>query len=160
MAGQPAGASSRLPPAGWVTWGAGQIRASALCSSDLRDGWLQALTQEDGSIYQLYRQADGANFRWMRANCLRLDDTAPCDVDRDHARSLKVSQVTANADWEGGPTLSSPFVSGIRGTDLGVTVEHHQRRFLLCGDTFWDRPGLETSDSIGEIHADGEGGLR
>jgi hypothetical protein len=46
-------------PGGVATWGAGQVKAAALCSTDIGDGWLHVLTQEDGSIYHLYRYRVG-----------------------------------------------------------------------------------------------------
>ena len=50
------------------------------------------------------------------------------------------------------PTLSmSRSTAGIRGTDLGVTVEHAGRRFLLFGDTHWDDPSRINFDSMAEI---------
>jgi hypothetical protein len=142
-------------PGGVATWGAGPVWAAALCSTSQGDGWLHALTQEHTSIYHLYRHrtADGG-FRWMRSACLRLDDHAPCDTDFAFPRSQKLAQVTGEPDAQtGGPTLGmTRSKSGIHGTDLGVTVTHRGRRFLLFGDTHWDDPSRVTLDSIGEMH--------
>ena len=151
--------NSRLPdlpwrPAGIATWGAGTVAAAALCVTDQGDGWLHALSQEDHSIYHLYRhRLAGGGFRWMRSKCLRLDDHSPFDADFNHPRSVKVAQVTGEPDAQtGGATLGMTRArSGIHGTDLGVTVAHGQRRFLLFGDTHWDAPGRVTLDSIGEV---------
>ena len=146
-------------PAGWASWGAGAIRAAALCSSGLPNAWLQALTQEGTSIYQLYRHPHGAGFRWMRSACLRLEDEAHADVDSNNPRSVKEAQITGGGDPPKVQTLSgSETTSGIRGTDLGVTVHHNQRHFLLFGDTHWVNSNditRDTFDSIGEVNAGG-----
>jgi hypothetical protein len=136
-----------------ATWGAGQVRAAALCSSNLGDGWLQALTQEGTSIYHLYRYRVGEDFRWMRSACLRLDDATEVDMDLDRARSVKLAQITGEPDAQtGGATLAmSRSRSGIHGTDLGVTVKHGDRTFLLFGDTHWDDGDRATLDAIGEV---------
>lgn len=53
------------------------------------------------------------------------------------------------------PTLSrSQSRAGVRGTDLGVLVQHEGRRFLLFGDTHWRRPWLVLRDSIAEVVTD------
>jgi Domain of unknown function (DUF4185) len=142
-------------PGGVATWGAGPVRASALCSTDHGDRWLHALTQEDTSIYHLYRhRTPGDGFRWMRSACLRLDDRARCDVDPGRPRSEKIAQVTGEPDAQTGRnTLGmTRSKSGIHGTDLGVTFSHRGRRFLLFGDTHWDDGSRVTLDSIGEVH--------
>jgi hypothetical protein len=143
-------------PAGVATWGAGPVRAAALCVTDQGDGWLHALTQEETSIYHLYRHptADGGS-RWMRSACLRLDDRARSDIDPARPRSQKIAQVTGQPDAQtGGNTLGmTRSMSGIHGMDLGVTFVHRGRQFLLFGDTFWDDPSRATLDSIGEVHA-------
>lgn len=146
-------------PGGVATWGAGPVHAAALCSTDQGDGWLNALTQEDTSIYHLYRHrtADGG-FRWMRSACLRLDDRARCDIDPTRPRSTKIAQVTGEPDAQtGSRTLGmTRSTSGIHGTDLGVTFTHRGRSFLLFGDTHWDDQSRVTLDSIGEVHARGD----
>jgi Domain of unknown function (DUF4185) len=140
-------------PAGVATWGAGPVVASALCSTDQGDGWLHALTQEGTSIYHSYRHRLSDGFRWMRSKCLRLDDHSLFDADPNAPRSTKVAQITGERDAQtGGPTLTmSRSTAGIHGTDLGVTISHGQRRFLLFGDTHWDDRGRVTLDSIGEV---------
>jgi len=140
---------------GLATWGAGKVEAAALCSSDLGvgGGWLQTLTQEGISVYHLYRFPVEGDFRWMRGACIRLDDIESIDVDRDHARSSKIAQISGEQDAQTGRlTLSvSRSAAGIHGTDLGVTVTHANRRFLLFGDTHWDDPCRITLDSIAEV---------
>jgi len=138
---------------GLAAWGAGAIRAASLISSDLGDGWLQVLTQEATSIYHLYRHPVGTDFRWMRSSCIRLDDTQPADVDWNHPRSEKVAQISGEPDAEtGAATLSSSWTrSRIRGTDLGVRVEHLGRTFLLFGDTHWEDGNRVTLDAIAEV---------
>jgi hypothetical protein len=139
---------------GLATWGAGPVAAASLCSSDLGDGWLQVLTQEGTSIYHLYRHRLGNTFRWMRSACIRLDDRQEADIDPHGPRSWKIAQVTGEPDCQTKtPTLStSRSTAGVRGTDLGVTVDHAGRRFLLFGDTHWDDQSLATLDSIAEVH--------
>jgi hypothetical protein len=139
-------------PGGNATWGAGPVEAAAICSSDLRANDLQVLTHEGTSIYHLYRYSMPGGFRWMRSACIRLDDRTPGDVDPDRPRSAKLAQITGDHDLQhGGPTLSSLWPAGIHGTDLGVTVEHLGRTFLLFGDTVWDNSGWMTLDSIAEV---------
>jgi hypothetical protein len=147
-------------PAGLATWGAGRVAAVALSSTGREGGWLQALTQEGTSIYHLYRHRLGDGFRWMRGACVRLDDDAAADTDR-LTRSRKLAQITGQTDREhGGRSLSvSETVSGIRGTDLGVSFTHDGRRFLLFGDTHWFEPSWSTLDSIGEVIPSESGGL-
>lgn len=148
-------------PARTATWGAGAIKAVALCSTTLGDGWLQALTQEETSIYHLYRHHLGSgDFRWMRSACIRLDDHAEVD-DSDNPRSVKLAQVTGETDIQaGGPSLSTSLSSaGIFGTDLGVTVQHGDRRLVLFGDTHWVDGSRITLDSIAEVHETAGGGL-
>jgi hypothetical protein len=148
---------AEMPPwrgGGVATWGAAPIVAAALVSSSLGDGWLQALIQEGASIYHVYRYGlPSGGLRWMRRACVRLGDTMPADVDVANPRSVKLAQVTGQPDAQtGGATLSqSRSVSGIHGTDLGVTVHHGQRTFLLFGDTHWDIQDRVTLDSIGEV---------
>lgn len=145
-------------PAGVATWGAQPVLASALCSSSGGDGWLQVLTQEGGSVYHLYRHRVGRDgFRWMRSACLRLDDTSPNDVSGD-VRSERVAQITGEPDAKTDldETLSHSITrSGIRGTDLGVRVDHEGRSFLLFGDTHWQDRGWTTLDSIAEVRDPG-----
>lgn len=144
-------------PGGLATWGAGPVVAASLVSSDLGDGWLQALTQEATSIYHLHRQHNDDQFRWMRSACLRLDDTVPADVDAGRARSVKLAQITGEFDAQHQtqtkpPSLSrSTTVSGIRGTDLGVTIHHGGRTFMLFGDTHWLNGTWVTLDSIAKV---------
>jgi Domain of unknown function (DUF4185) len=147
-------------PGGLATWGAGPVVAVSLVSSYFGDGWLQALTQEATSIYHLHRQQHDSQFRWMRSACLRLDDTAPSDVDYTRARSVRVAQITGERDLQHQhlspppPSLSrSQSVSGIRGTDLGVTVHHDGRTLMLFGDTHWQDGDRITLDAIAEIRS-------
>ena len=150
---------AEMPPwrgGGVATWGAAPIVAAALVSSSLHDGWLQALVQEGASVYHVYRYGlpDGG-LRWMRCACVRLGDTESADVDAVNPRSVKLAQITGQPDAQSGglaPTLSqSRSVSGIHGTDLGVTVRHGQRTLMLFGDTHWDNKDWATLDSIGEV---------
>ncbi|MCB0911020.1 MAG: DUF4185 domain-containing protein, partial [Propionibacteriaceae bacterium] len=67
-------------------------------------------------------------------------------------------QVTGDLDatptpWgERAPTLSDSLATaGVRGTDLGVRVDHAGRSFLLFGDTHWTRPWLGTRDAVAEV---------
>ncbi len=76
---------------------------------------------------------------------------------------MKVAQITGERDatatpWgERPPTLSrSRSSAGVRGTDLGVRVDHAGRSFLLFGDTHWSRPWLALRDSIAEVLDDGD----
>ncbi|MGB7217601.1 MAG: DUF4185 domain-containing protein [Vicinamibacterales bacterium] len=143
-------------PAGLATWGAGPVHAVSLCSADYGNGrtWLHALSQEGTSIYHLYRPHLGANnLRWTRTKCIRLDDQAGVDVDTARPRSRRVAQVTGDRDLQaGGPTLSQSLsTSGVRGTDLGVSVHHRNRHLLLFGDTHWNDPARITLDSIAEV---------
>ena len=145
----------RVEPHATLTWGAGRLDGVALLRGSR--GRVQALTVEEGSVFQHWRTpATG----WLRVNCLRLRDTAPFIVDpRD---STKLAQVSGEADTQpvrdGGrrPTLSrSRTTAGVLGTDLGVRVQHRGRDFLLFGDTHWDgRPWLTTRDSIAEVLAE------
>lgn len=116
-------------------------------------GWVQALVQEGESVYQWHHQrADG---RWARAACLRFVDPEPVVVDE--RPSIKLAQVSGERDsqpWVDGPrgTLSaSGSTSGVRGTDLGVRVDHAGRSYLLCGDTHWTRRRWATRDAIAAI---------
>ena len=149
-------------PGGIATWGAGAVRACALCSTGQGDGWLHALTQEDTSIYHLYRHRTVASgFRWMRSACVRVDDRSHNDIDSAAPRSHKLAQITGEPDAQtGGPTLGmTRSRSGIHGTDLGVGITHLGRRFLLFGDTHWDDPSRITLDSIGEVRNQPGNGL-
>ena len=146
-------------PAGWATWGAGPVTAAAMCWSDLGTGCLQALSQEGSSIYHLHRYRVGDGFRWMRNSCFRLEDASPVDKS-DSSRSVKQAQITGQRDATPphGTLSTSETTSGIRGTDLGVTVHHNQRTLMLFGDTHWlDKadPAVErdrvTLDAIGEV---------
>ncbi|MCA0296200.1 MAG: DUF4185 domain-containing protein [Actinobacteria bacterium] len=117
-----------------------------------------ALADEDGSVFGWVAGPDDA---WERDSCLRLcsDETfavAPTE-------SVKLAQVTGDVDatptpWgRRAPTLSSSqATAGVRGTDLGVRVDHAGRTFLLFGDTHWSRrPWLATRDAIAEVVPDG-----
>jgi len=144
-------------PAGVATWGAQPVVAAAMTASSGGDSWLQVLSQEGTSIYHLYRHRLGPDgFRWMRSACIRLDDASPNDIS-ENVRSTKVAQITGEPDKQnGGPTLSqSRTTSGIKGTDLGVRVDHDGRAFLLFGDTHWDDVNRTTLDSIAEVHEPG-----
>lgn len=119
-------------------------------------GWPQALTDEDGSVFSYHRTPKG---RWERNGCLRLADP---DFSADGPESVKLAQITGDSDatptpWgQRAPMLSrSLATAGIKGTDLGVRVEHNGRSFLLFGDTHWSRPWLNTRDSIAEITTNG-----
>lgn len=134
-----------------LTAGGAQVRGVAAFSS-LLGGWVQALTDEAGSVYHHHRQELDVP-RWMRATCLRFvepEGSAAASV------SAKVAQVTGEHDSQPGETprqtLSrSRTVSGVRGTDLGVRIDHAGRTYLLFGDTHWDTPGRATRDSIGLV---------
>lgn len=123
-------------------------------------GWWQALVQEDASLYLWHHQR--AAGRWARAACLRLVDPDPVEVDP--RPSTKLAQVSGEHDsqpWADGPrgTLStSASTSGVRGTDLGVLVEHAGRGYLLCGDTHWTRRRWATRDALAGVD-DGPDGL-
>ncbi len=138
------------PTAGELGVDARGLRAVAAFTAA---GWPQALTDEDGSVFSYHRTPEG---RWERNCCLRLADAAPFIADGPE--SVKLAQVTGDVDatptpWgERAPTLSSSLASaGVRGTDLGVRVEHNGRSFLLFGDTHWTRPWLNTRDAIAEV---------
>jgi hypothetical protein len=112
-----------------------------------------ALADEDGSVFGYQRLRDGT---WERESCLRLADPEP--FARADPESVKLAQVTGSpaAPRRSGaaavPTLSDSLAdAGIRGTDLGVRVEHAGRSFLLFGDTHWTRPWLATRDAIAEV---------
>ena len=115
-----------------------------------------ALVQEDGSLFG-YHAVGG---RWERDSCLRLADPEPFDLTGPE--SVKLAQVSGDRDatptpWgERLPTLSASLsTAGIRGTDLGVRVDHGGRTFLLFGDTHWTRRWLNTRDAIAEVTATG-----
>ncbi|MGB8022589.1 MAG: DUF4185 domain-containing protein, partial [Candidatus Nanopelagicales bacterium] len=128
------------------------VRGACLARTSL-GGRLQALVDEAGSVFH-YQLTDG---RWQRSACLRLQDEQPFDVEP--VESTRIAQISGEVDlqptpWgEPRPTLSrSVSTAGVRGTDLGVRVEHAGRSFLLCGDTHWQgRPWLATRDAIAEI---------
>lgn len=141
-------------PADAREWGAGTVLAVATARTRLRQGWAQALVQVDGSLYHLHRQVRRGRVRWFRHACLRLADTGP--VTDTGEPSSKVAQVSGERDSQPAGlvrTLSaSESRSGVRGTDLGVRVDHAGRTFLLFGDTHWaGRPWLGTRDAIAEV---------
>ncbi|MGC3994544.1 MAG: DUF4185 domain-containing protein [Propionicimonas sp.] len=112
-----------------------------------------ALVDEEGSVFSYRRGADGT---WERDSCLRLVDPEPFVASPQE--SGKLAQVTGDLDATPTPwgqraaTLSrSLTAAGIRGTDLGVRVDHGGRTFLLFGDTHWTRPWLATRDAIAEV---------
>lgn len=118
----------------------------------------RALVDEDGSLFSHRLRPDGI---WERDACLRLADPVPFVVSG--TESVKVAQVTGDRDatpapWgERPPTLSDSLASaGVRGTDLGIRIDHSGRSFLLFGDTHWTRPWLATRDAIAEVVARGE----
>jgi hypothetical protein len=125
------------------------VRAVATVTAGTRQ---YALTDEDGSVFG-YHRIGGA---WERDSCLRLADPEPFVVSGPE--SVKLAQITGDRDatptpWgERAPTLSNSLATaGIRGTDLGVRVDHAGRTFLLFGDTHWTRPWLATRDAIAEV---------
>ena len=135
-------------------WGAGTVIAVATAATRLRDGWVQALVQVAGSIYHLHRQRRRGGVRWLRDACLRLDDREPfAEADEP---SAKVAQITGETDSQptaaGGTLSASASRSGVRGTDLGVRIDHAGETFLLFGDTHWTRPWLGTRDAVGRVH--------
>ena len=137
-------------------WGDGVVIAVATAVSRLRGGWLQALVQVDGSIYHLHRQERRGRVRWLRHACLRLDDRSAFTLAGE--ASTKVAQVTGETDSQPTatgatrPTLSaSASRSGVRGTDLGVRIDHAGDTFLLFGDTHWTRPWLGTRDALARV---------
>lgn len=118
--------------------------------------WPQAVAEIGGAVYSYQRRPDQ---RWQRSACLRVGSEP---VREASSSSVKVAQITGERDatptpWgERTPTLSrSRSSAGIRGTDLGVRVEHCGRSFLLFGDTHWTRPWLVLRDSIAEVFSDG-----
>lgn len=111
-----------------------------------------AVVSEGESVFSYHRRRNGI---WTRSACLRVIDA---QVSTAAESSMKLAQVTGELDATaaaGGQrkaTLSrSLSTAGIRGTDLGVCVEHQGRRFLLFGDTHWTRPWLATRDAIAEV---------
>lgn len=128
------------------------VRGACLARTSL-GGRMQALVDEAGSVFH-YQLSGG---RWERSACLRLLDEQPFSLEP--VESVRVAQISGEVDlqptpWgEPRPTLSrSVSTAGVRGTDLGVRVEHAGRSFLLCGDTHWQgRPWLATRDAIAEI---------
>lgn len=137
-----------------VVAGSRQVRAVAVAPVP---GGEHALVDEDGSIFGYHRAPGGA---WERSSCLRLLDEEPFSLAT--TESVKLAQVTGERDatptpWgERAPTLSSSLsTAGVRGTDLGVRVDHAGRSFLLFGDTHWAaRPWLATRDAIAEVLPD------
>ena len=128
-----------------------QLRAVATTTAS---GWSHALTDEGGSVFG-YHRAPGGD--WERDSCLRLARVRA--VRGGRPESVKLAQVTGDRDatptpWgERAPTLSRRCATaGVRGTDLGVRVDHAGRSFLLFGDTHWNRrPWLATRDAIAEV---------
>jgi len=120
-------------------------------------GWWQALVQEGASVYQWHRQEWAGRVRWVRAACLRFDPGDGFGVAAE--QSVKLAQVTGERDSQPArtdTTLSfSESRSGVRGTDLGVRVDHDGRTFLLFGDSHWTTPGRVTRDAIGLVTPDG-----
>lgn len=111
-----------------------------------------AVVAEDESVFSYHCRRDGV---WLRSSCLRVIDP---DVSAAAEPSVKIAQISGEWDATPGPdgtrraSLSrSLSTAGIRGTDLGVSVEHQGRRFLLFGDTHWTRPWLMTRDAIAEV---------
>ncbi|MEZ5200759.1 MAG: hypothetical protein R2742_05355 [Micropruina glycogenica] len=141
-------------PEGPAEWGAGRVVATATAATRLRSGWVQALVQVDDSIYHLHRQQRGGKVRWLRHACLRLADPAPFAIASEP--SMKVAQVSGETDSQPERprrTLSSSESrSGVRGTDLGVRIDHAGQAFMLFGDTHWTRRRLGTRDSIAAVH--------
>ncbi|MFT4110382.1 DUF4185 domain-containing protein [Propionicimonas sp.] len=140
---EPVGALDALPGADL-----GGLRAVAAV-----EGHPFALADEDGSVFGYRRRRDGS---WERDSCLRLADPEPFVVAP--RESVKLAQLTGDVDATPTPwgervaTLSrSLTTAGIRGTDLGVRVDHGGRTFLLFGDTHWTRPWLATRDAIAEV---------
>ncbi|MFT4296435.1 MAG: DUF4185 domain-containing protein, partial [Micropruina sp.] len=135
-------------------WGGGTVLAAATAATRLANGWVQALVQVDGSIYHLHRQLTRGGVRWFRQACLRLADHAPFTDAAEPSRKLaQVSGERDNRPSGTAATLASAHPgSGVRGTDLGVRVDHAGRTFLLFGDTHWaSRPWLGTRDAIAEV---------
>jgi len=136
-------------------WGSGQVVATATAATGLRSGWVQALVQVDFSLYHLHRQHRAGRVRWLRHACLRLADAEPFRTAAEPSR--KTAQVSGEHDSQPRPgrspgTLSaSESRSGVRGTDLGVRIDHGGRTFLLFGDTHWTRSWLGTRDAIAEV---------
>ncbi len=147
----PEAAPTAPTPHAPLTWGAGLVDAVALAPTRLH-GWVQALTDEDGSVFHQHRQTAGERSRWMRNACLRLDDR---DFTIEPTDSRKVAQISGDVDTQPGgrPTLGrSESTAGIRGTDLGVRVDHRGASYLLFGDTHWRRrPWLVTRDAIAQV---------
>lgn len=144
-------------PADSREWGTGTVIAVATAATRLRDGWVQALVQVDGSVYHLHRQRRRGRVRWLRDACLRLDDRSRFAEAGEP--SAKVAQITGERDSQptaagtSRPTLSSSASrSGVRGTDLGVRIDHAGDTLLLFGDTHWTRPWLGTRDAVGRVH--------
>lgn len=152
----------RWTPAGWAAEaslvGGDPLRSVALTASAL-DGWVQSLTQEDLSVFQSHRQAVGAGVRWARSSCLRLHDLDPFVEDPDP--SVKVAQVSGERDTQPYPDGPRPTLSrsesraGVRGTDLGVRVEHRGASYLLFGDTHWASPLRGTLDAVARLTPEG-----
>lgn len=143
-------------PQGAPEWGSGRVVAVATAQTRLRTGWVQAIVQVDGSLYHLHRQQRAGKVRWLRHACIRLADPEPFAVAE--SSSVKLAQVSGEVDSQPNPdgpprrTLSTSFSrSGVRGTDLGVRVEHAGRSYLLFGDTHWQRRWLGTRDAIAEV---------
>ena len=121
-------------------------------------GRSRLLVDEDGSLFSYHALPGGS---WERDACLRLADHSSVFVAG--TESVKLAQVSGDRDatptpWgERAPTLSDSLVTaGVRGTDLGVRVDHSGRSFLLFGDTHWTRPWLGTRDAIAEVVVGGD----
>lgn len=145
-------------PEGAAEWGDQSVVAAATAATRLKNSWVQALAQVGGSLYHLHRQVRRGRVRWFRHACLRLEDRSPSAVAPQSSR--KRVQISGETDTQpaatDGPrrTLSrSESTAGVRGTDLGVRIDHEGRTFLLFGDTHWAGRGwLGTRDSIAEVH--------
>ena len=158
----------RREPAGWVPESAFALADAVLppvpTAADLRTSHLRAvatarvwgrelaLADEAGSVFG-YQLGPGG---WEPDSCLRLTDPEPWVVAGPE--SVKLAQVTGHRDatptpWgERAATLSDSLATaGVRGTDLGVRVDHAGRTFLLFGDTHWTRRWLATRDAIAEV---------
>ncbi len=143
------------PPDEFVAESGQEVRGLSLARAGGRE---YALVDEAGSLFGYERLPNG---EWVRASCLRLAPNEPFTVAA--TESVKLAQVTGDLDatptpWgQRAPTLSgSRATAGVRGTDLGVRVEHAGRSFLLFGDTHWSgRPWLATRDAIAEVVPEG-----
>lgn len=156
-----AGVWQRVDDALWPTPRSSRVEVTAQRDlvADLAEPWViapltpnSAVVSEGESVFSYHRRRDGV---WTRSACLRVIDP---EVKPAAESSVKLAQVTGELDATvaaGGlrrATLSrSLSTAGIRGTDLGVCVDHQGRRFLLFGDTHWTRPWLVTRDAFAEV---------